>query len=123
MDRRFRLAALFAVVLVGLAVGVISYNAGVSHGIAISAPPGAGQTVVQVPYGWYRPWGFFPFGPLFFLLFGFLLFRLFFWGGFHRRRWYYAGPYESPSTFDEWHRRAHERMKGDSADEALREKG
>jgi hypothetical protein len=116
MDRRFRLAALFAVVLVGLTVGVISYNAGVSHGIAISAPVEGGQTVVQVPYGWYRPWGFFPFGPLFVLFFWFLLFRLFFWGGYHRRRWHYAGPYESPSAFDEWHRQAHERMKGEPSD-------
>ena len=103
MDRRFRGAAVLTAVLAAAIVGVVSYNAGVSHGLAISpavanAPVGA----FGPPYGWYRPWGFgFGFGPLFFLVFWFLALRLFFWGGMHRRRGQY---------FEEWHRRAHERM-------------
>ena len=48
------------------------------------------------------------------VLFWFLAFRVFFWGGFHRRRWYYPGPYDAPPSFEEWHRRAHERMTGES---------
>ena len=109
MNRRFARAALFAAALVAVAVGVVSYNAGVSHGLAIAAPPPGAPAGAVGPYYWYRPWGF-GFGPLAILLFWFLLFRVFFWGGFHRRRWYYPGPYDIPPRFEEWHRRAHERM-------------
>ena len=118
MDRRFRWAVLVAAVLGGVAIGVVSYNAGVSHGLAMGATAGA-ASVSPVPgapfgpYGWYRPWGF-GFGPFVFLLFWFLVFRLFFWGGFHRRRWYYRGPYNTPPSFEEWHRRAHERMNSEA---------
>jgi hypothetical protein len=48
--------------------------------------------------------------------------RALFWGlcgfgwGWGWRRWrYYDGPYDGPSRFDEWHRRAHERMRDDRA--------
>lgn len=108
MDRRIRWTAIAAAVLVAIGVGIASYNLGVSHGLAVSSgnsvPAGAFG-----PYGWHRPWGFGFFSPLFFLLFWFLLFRVFFWGGFHRRRYSY-GPDEGPSRLDDWHRRAHERM-------------
>ena len=107
-------AALLAVV-----IGVAAYNAGVSHGlaqqIAVSAP-GA----YPYPYPWPRPWGF-GFGFFFPLLFGFLLLRLLFWGGYGHRRcrrgpgFYGAGPYDVPPGFDEWHRRAHERGPQDRA--------
>lgn len=88
MDGRFRWAAVVTAILWTVIVGVVSYNAGVSHGLAISpalasAPAG--------PYGWYRPWGFgFGFGPFFLVLFWFLVLRMFFWGGFLRRRWHYG---------------------------------
>jgi ABC-type Fe3+ transport system permease subunit len=113
MDRRFRWAAVLAALLIAVGVGVISYNAGVSHGLAIGASSsGASVPAPFGPYGWYRPWGFGFFGPFVFVLFWFLVFRLLFWGGFYRNRWYYRGRYDFPSSFDEWHRRAHERLNG-----------
>ena len=117
MDRRFRWVAVLALVLVSIAVGTIAYNAGVSHGLAVSAPAaGAVQgTAPGAPgpaYYYYarRPWGFgfFPLGLL--LLFWFLFARVLLWGGGWRRRWHYPGPYDTPPSFDEWHRRAHEQM-------------
>jgi hypothetical protein len=93
----------FIGVLGSLAIAVIAYNMGVSHGLAIGVPAAGGQ---------YHPWGFgfFPFAPFLFIFFWFFLLRGLFWGGFHRRRWYYPGPYDVPLSFDEWHRRAHDRM-------------
>jgi hypothetical protein len=105
MDRQFRWVAVFAAVLVAAVVGIASYNLGVSHGLAAGAPDG-----MPVPYGWYRPWGFGLFGPFMLVVFWFLLLRIFFWGGPHRRRWHYPGSYDAPQAFEEWHRRAHERM-------------
>jgi len=110
MDRRFRWIAALTAVFGAVAVGVLSYNAGVSHGLAIGPALANAPNPQAVPYGWYRPWGFgFGFGPLFFLLFWFLAVRLFFCGGFYRRRWYGEG-YGGPAAFEEWHRRAHEGM-------------
>ena len=123
MDRRFRWGAVVAAALLAVVVGVTSYNAGVARGLAVAPAAAAlaqGQTpapaVPMVPYyygyGWYRPWGlgFFPFG-LFGLFFFFLLFRIAFgWGWGWRRHRYYGGGYGVPMAFDEWHRRAHERM-------------
>jgi hypothetical protein len=126
MDRRFTWIGFVAAVLLAVAVGVVSYNAGVSHGLVVSVPaqaqgaaPGA---AVPVPppygpyygYGWYRPWGFGFFGPFLFIFVLFMLSRVFFWGAFHRRRWHHAGQYDVPAPFEEWHRRAHERMSGQS---------
>ena len=109
MDNRIRWAAILAAVLLAVMVGVVAYNVGVSHGLAI-APSAAGATPSPIPpYYWYRPWGF-GFAPLLFLLFGFFLFRILFWGGYHRRRWSSRAPWDFSPSFDEWHRRAHERM-------------
>ena len=83
------------------------FLANLAIGPAAGAPAG-----MIVPYGWYRPWGFGLFGPFMLVVFWFLLFRIFFWGGFHRRRWHYPGVYEAPQAFEEWHRRAHDRMSG-----------
>ena len=108
MDGRFRWAAMLTTILGAVIVGVVSYNAGVSHGLAIS--PALANAPVG-PYVGYRPWGFgFGFGPFFLVLFWFLAFRMFFWGGFHRRRWHFGDDPGGPRTFEEWHRRAHERM-------------
>lgn len=112
MEGHSRWTAVIGAILVATLAGVVSFNAGVSHGLALAAR-GAADTAV--PYGWYRPWGFGPFGPLLFVLLWFLLLRTFWWGGFHRRRWYGGGPYDAPPTFEEWHRRAHERMSGQAA--------
>ena len=111
MDRQFRWVAIVSAMLVAAVVGVLSYNAGVAHGLAIS-PALASAPAAAVPYWAYRPWGWgFGFGPVFFLLFFWLvMFRIFAWGGFRRRGWYARGAYDIPRDFDEWHRRAHEAM-------------
>ena len=98
-----------AVAILGSAiVGVIAYNIGLSQGAAHAAA--ASGALPPYPYGLYRPWGFgFGFPILFFVFFWLIVSRAFFWGGPWRRRWYhYRG--EVPPSFDEWHRRAHERM-------------
>jgi hypothetical protein len=109
MERRVAWGAGFLMVLVAAAVGVVAYSAGVNHGLAVAAtssslPPGA-----AAPYLWHRPWGFGFLGPLGFVFLWVLLARFFFWGGLYRRGWH-RGDYEGPRGFDEWHRRAHERM-------------
>jgi hypothetical protein len=112
MDRRFRIVAMVSAVLVAAVVGVLSYDAGVAHGIAISPALANAPVPPFAPYWAYRPWGWgFGFGPVFFLLFvWFVMFRTFAWSGVRRRGWYRGGPYEVPPQFDEWHRRAHEGM-------------
>ena len=114
-------AALAAVVLAAF-VGYFAYNAGVAHGVVTSQQISAGGATAPaaVPpaavywygYGWHRPWGF-GFFPFFFLLFFFFwVLRAAAWGGPWRRYRCYGGGYYSdlPPSFDEWHRRAHERM-------------
>jgi hypothetical protein len=102
-------AAVLFGVLVAVGVGTLAYQSGVAHGLALQAPTGTPPAMV-VPYGWYRPWGFgFGFGPIFFVLLWILLARALFWGG-RRRRWHYDGPDVVPPRFEEWHRRAHDRM-------------
>jgi hypothetical protein len=110
MDRRFKLVVLLTAVLLASVVGFVAYNAGVSHGLAISGAGGNPPAGPFPPYGFYRPWGFGFFGPFLFVLFWFFLLRVLFWGGFYRRRWMYSGSPDVPSRFEEWHRRAHERM-------------
>jgi hypothetical protein len=115
--------------LAAVVIGGIAYQAGVAHGIALQPPPaiaapGApGAPAVPAPYYPYRYYygprfGFF--GPLFGILFFFFILRLLSWGlwgwGWRGRRWrYYDYPGDGPSRFDEWHRRAHERMRDDRA--------
>jgi hypothetical protein len=93
---RGRWVAALLVALVALMVGWGAYSLGFSQGLA--------QTGHVV--GSYRPWGF---GFFFPFLFFFLLLRVLFWGGPWRRGWHY-GP-----SFEEWHARAHERMKVEPA--------
>jgi hypothetical protein len=104
MDERYRgsrWAGALLAALVALAAGWGGYSLGFAHGLAQS-----GHFV-----GWYRPWGF-GFGFFFPFLFFLLLLRVLFWGGPWRRGWRY-GP-----SFEEWHARAHERMKADAAPRA-----
>jgi hypothetical protein len=110
MNGRFgRTALLFLLLAIG--VGVLSYTAGVSHGLAIAPAVGAPSTGA-VPYAYYRPWGWgWGFAPLFFLgfwFFMFAVFRGFFWGGTYRRCGY--GPGWREQRVDDWHRHAHEEM-------------
>lgn len=114
MHERFRMngwaVALF-VALVAIVVGSVAYQFGMSQGLAQSgqAVGAAAPAYPPYPYGWHRPWGF-GFFPFLFLLFWFVILRGAFWGGPWRHRWYYAGPHDLPPAFDEWHRRAHEKM-------------
>jgi hypothetical protein len=108
-----RWAGVLVAVIIAAVVGVVAYNAGVSHGLAISGQVAAAPPPYGPYYGWYRPWGFGFAFPLLFLGFWFLLARSFFWGAPWRRR-YYAGMHELPPAFEEWHRQAHERMKAGS---------
>jgi hypothetical protein len=130
--RRWALVAL--AVLAAVAVGTIAYQAGVSHGVALQPPPavtappvpGGAQAApvppspyAYYPYRYYGPGrgGFI--GPLLgIFLFVFVL-RALFWGACGwgwRRRWRnYDYPAYGPSQFDDWHRRAHDRMRDDRA--------
>src|SRR6266540_1758971 len=102
MRRGIGIAVLLLVILGGIAIGVSAYNAGVSHGLAEAATDGQVVRVVGPGYG------FFPFGLFLFPLFFFGIFALarFAWG----RGW---GGHETPTRFEEWHRRQHEQGKGD----------
>jgi hypothetical protein len=114
MDRRMGWAAVAFAVLGALAVGAVAYNAGVAHGLAMSPELAPARGGVVVPYGWYRPWGF-GFGPFLLVLFWFLALRALFGRGFHRRRWYGTDERSAPPAFEDWHRRAHERMNNQPA--------
>ena len=79
---RWALAA--GAVLLSVGVAFFAYNAGAAHALAASPVP----MVQAVPgavavYGFYHPWGFGPFFPLFFLVFWFVALRVL----IGRRRW------------------------------------
>jgi len=116
-----RAIVLLLLVLAGAAaIGVLAYNAGVQHGFVeasrTAAVPPEGTPRVYV---WPGPWGpgYFPVFPF---VFGFLLvavvLRGLLWGGPGRGAWRRGGcgPRHDgvPPAFDDWHRRAHERMAG-----------
>lgn len=132
MDGEFptrRWAAIALAVVVAVAIGATAYQAGVSHGVAMQqqtatapAAPGGAQPVPPpypyYPYHYYGPWRFGFFGPLLTVFLFIVLLRTLFWGfggwGWRRRYWQYDP--DLPSTrFDEWHRRAHERMRDGGA--------
>jgi hypothetical protein len=117
MNGRSPLRAIFYLLLVlagAAAVGFWAYQAGVQHAIAdagrlAAIPPEAGTRIYVMP--WPGPWhgGFFPIFPL---IFGFI-FLAFLLRGWRGRggcgpRWRDG----VPPAFDEWHRRAHDRMNG-----------
>lgn len=100
---------LFLVAVLGVALaGFVGYNAGVSHGLAQAAVATSGTPLPPYAYGWYRPWGF-GFPIFFFLFLWVLLLRGLFWGG-PWRRWHHDGG-DVPPSFEEWHRRSHQRMQ------------
>ena len=101
------------VIALALLIGGVAYNWGVSNGIAqsgkiVAAAPASAPYPYPYPYYWH-PWGggFF-FFPLFFFFVWVLIIRGLFWGA----RWRHAGGsgWGCGGGFDEWHRRAHERM-------------
>jgi hypothetical protein len=123
--RRWAIALL--VLLAAAAIGAVAYQVGVSHGLAlrppvVAAPPAAGGPAAipgpyvypAYPYGYYRPWRFGFFGPFLFVLFWFVIFRGMFRMGGGWPRWHHGDPDYWPGRFDEWHRRAHERMQRDA---------
>jgi hypothetical protein len=134
MDREFpmrRWVVAAVAIVAAIAIGSTAYQAGVSHGIAMqaAAAPGAadGAQAVQpppypyYPYRYYGPWrfglfGFF--GPLLTIFLFVFLLRTLFWGfggSRWRHRYWQYDPELGASRFDEWHRRAHERMRDGGA--------
>jgi len=115
-----RAIVVLLLVLAGAAaVGVLSYNAGVQHGfLAASRTAAVPPEGTPHVYVWPGPWGpgYFPVFPFFFgVLLLFLVLRGL-WGGPWRGSWRRGdcGPRHDgvPPAFDEWHRRAHERVDG-----------
>ena len=112
--------AIVALILAA-AVGIASYDAGLSQGIARAGAAAAQGAAVAPPLGYYYGgWhhhGVFPFfflGPIFGFLFVMFVLRMLFGGlhrGYYRDRWRDRG-----YDWEEWHRRAHERMKDPSPD-------
>jgi hypothetical protein len=103
---RYGWAIALLVVVLTVAAGAVAYNIGLSHGLARVAASVEAQTPPPAyPYYWHRPWGAGFLFPLMFFAFWIFLFRGFWrpWGP-----WYHGGPRRE--RFDEWHRRAHERM-------------
>jgi len=122
MGNRIGVKVLFAVLLLMAAIGagMYGYNVGIAQGLAQGAAAAAAQTgaAPATPVMFYpRPWGFgfFPFAPLFFLVFWVLIFRGLFWRGSRWGRGYgYGCGYGGvPPAFDEWHRRAHGQAAAD----------
>src|SRR5262245_2691950 len=95
----------------GLVLAALAYDAGLARGAAQAVADGSGALPVYAyGWGWHRPWGFGFAFPLFFLFFWLVVARGLFWGGpWRHRRWYYW-EHDVPPSFEEWHRRAHERM-------------
>ena len=113
---RALLAAILVLVLGG-AIAVGAYEAGLAQGaVQVVAPAsGAAPAVAYYghPYGW--GFGFFPFGFLFPILGLLLFFGLIraLVGGRHygHHGWYGESQSGVPGRFEEWHKRAH----GDTA--------
>lgn len=102
-----------AAVLLTAAAAAIAYNIGWSHGLAENAAAAGAAP----PYGWHRHWGF-GFGfPFLIILFWLVVLRGLFWGGPWWRARHFGDPSYLPWAFDEWHRRAHERMKEGPSDD------
>jgi hypothetical protein len=122
--------AAFAVIS-ALAVGLWAYDLGLSRGLAAQLPPPANGVY---PWAYYRPWGFGPIFPLFFLAFWFFVVRFAFRGPF-RGGWRGGPGYggwgsgypdrlaDVPPAFDEWHRRAHAADRDRSPDTGKAESG
>ena len=119
MNGRVFLAILLVLVIVAGAIGLgaYAYNAGIAQGLAQSgkavAPDGT------VPYPYYGPFFFPPFGfgfggILFGCFFLFLivgLIRAIFWRrhwGWYGRRGMWHGDGDVPPAVAEWHRKMHE---------------
>lgn len=132
MNGRIVLRVLSGLVLVAVIIGIgaFAFNAGLTQGMVRTTQLPAGGSG-NMPYLFYgMPYGhIFPFfglgcfGPLilFFLFFLALsAFRHLFWGGtrlgrLHSREWGRGSGEGLPPMFAEWHRRAHEGPKDETA--------
>lgn len=107
MRRVFVLSWALATAVVGVIVGIFSYQAGWAAGVATKLPEGA---AVAAPYYFYGPHLFFGFGfiPLLLLV---LLLVFLFRAGRRRGPWGWGGHGGTPPGIEErlqeWHRRAH----------------
>ena len=94
-------------------VAVVAYNAGLSQGVAqVSTGAATVAPPPPYPYGWHRPLGIWPLFPLMFIFFWAFVARGFWWGWGPRRYWQRGYGLDDRERFDEWHRRAHDQMKG-----------
>ena len=94
--RRFNWLTAIGLAIIGVVIGVLSYNAGYSHGLAHTG------TTVQVVRDVGFPFFIFPlaFFAVFFLL------RIAFWSSWRRRGPWGPQRYDR-GRFDDWHREQH----------------
>jgi hypothetical protein len=119
----FRIFAVLILAAILVGVGTYIYQMGVAQGLATSIPSQVQGNNPPTPYlyypPFYRPWGFgfFPFGFIFPLFFGILIFFLIsraLFGGWRRHGpgdWggrYGRDPNDIPPMVEEWHRKMHE---------------
>jgi hypothetical protein len=116
-ETRFRWVLGAAALVLAVALSGIAYEVGRSQGAAQVAAGAGADTIETAPSATTsarsRHWSGGPWFPLLFIFFWVFLFRGFWWGGPPRPWWrhYYGDPTDR-ERFDEWHRRAHDQMKG-----------
>jgi hypothetical protein len=115
MRRTRVILALLLVVLVGTAIGIGAYHAGVSHGLTEAGHASRIVRVVGPGAGWF-PFGFLLFPLFFFLVVGLIVRPLVWrhrWAGGGQGHWERHGPEGRGAMFEDWHRRQHEQAAGD----------
>ena len=116
MRRSVPIWVLVAALAVTVLVGIGAYNAGVSEGLAQNIDAGGGNAELVRYDGHGRGFGFFPLGLLLFplLFFGFFLLMGAAFGrgarGFGPGRWGGGPGRDDRPSFEDWHRRQHERQ-------------
>ena len=120
MRRTVAIGVALVAITVGVVIGIGAYHAGYTHGLTHTAAAG-GRVIRVFGPGYGPPFGFFPFGFLFFPLFLigiFLLIRGLAWRrwegggpGWHHHR-YGPDPGGRAAMFEDWHRRQHEQTTG-----------
>ena len=125
----FKIIAVLVLVGAVIGLGIFSYRAGMSQGLALDPQQFEGgrfPTVPDMAYGHPRIGFFGLLVPLFLMLMAFSAIRALVWGG--TRHWHHMHGYRGmhpgagygycergvPPIFDEWHRRAHD--QGPDAD-------
>ena len=101
MRRPYRLFGALLLTAAGVAIGIISYNAGYAHGVEASGRAVEVVRTVGPEWGFF-PFGFFLFPLLFFAILAFARGQRGYWG--HHYRWD-----RTEERGAEWHRRQHAR--------------